>query len=181
MAIGKSIDFLLNQMRCFSGSLQGGSAEFFFPGGSTTQQGIYLDQGLTQPAANPYPLSADGTAELFGSGTYRILIRNAAGVIVYDYDFVEILATNTGGGGGGGTTGNGAVQVLVPTSASGAAYLLNELFPNQYVTRTGDNLGALTITQPGSYSIYGGATPRTLFADGETMHFLLLGNVFYVV
>lgn len=90
MSYGKSIDFLFNQMRNGTGSLAGGTAEFYYAG-TTSFKNIYLDRNLTQIAANPYTLSADGTAELFGDGLYRIVFKDSSDVTVYDYDDVVVV------------------------------------------------------------------------------------------
>lgn len=89
MSYGKSINFLLNQMRNYAGSLAGGSMTFYAPG-TTTKKAVYLDREMTVQAANPYLLSADGTAELFGSGLYRIVFTAYGGAPVYTYDNVDV-------------------------------------------------------------------------------------------
>ncbi|MBV5327106.1 MAG: hypothetical protein JZU65_05625 [Chlorobium sp.] len=90
MSYGKSIDFLFNQMRNSSlGSLAGGWL-YFYSAGTTSLKDVYLDREMTQVAANPYQMTADGTAELFGNGIYRVVVKSSAMVIIYDYDNVEI-------------------------------------------------------------------------------------------
>ena len=89
MSYGKSLDFLLNQMRNGTGSLASGTLTFYYPG-TTTLKNVYLDRTLETTAANPYTLSADGTAELFADGIYRIVVKDSTGVIVYDYDNVGL-------------------------------------------------------------------------------------------
>ena len=90
MSYGKSIDFLFNQMRNGTGSLAGGTATFYYAS-TTTLKDVYLDRDITQIAANPYTLSADGTASLFGDGLYRIVFKDSTGVTVYDYDDVALV------------------------------------------------------------------------------------------
>jgi len=92
---GVQIDFLLSQVRNSSGSLAGGSV-YFYSAGTTTSKDVYLDINKVAAAANPYTLDANGTALLYGDGTYRIVIKTSAGVTVYDRDNIKIedLATD---------------------------------------------------------------------------------------
>ena len=90
------IDMLLSQVRSASGSLAGGKV-YFYAAGTSTPKDVYLDINKTPPAAaNPYTLDANGTAQLYGDGTYRVVIKTAAGVTVYDRDNLkfEDLATD---------------------------------------------------------------------------------------
>jgi len=90
------IEFLLSQVRNATGSLAGGHVHFY-AAGTTTNKDVYLDINKTPPAAaNPYTLDANGTALLYGDGTYRVVIQTAAGVTVYDRDNLkfEDLATD---------------------------------------------------------------------------------------
>lgn len=89
MSYGKSINFLLNQMRNYAGSLASGTITFYAPG-TTTKKAVYLDREMTQQAANPYTLSADGTAELFGSGLYDVVFKAYGGAPVYNYSNVDV-------------------------------------------------------------------------------------------
>lgn len=97
MSYAKSIDFLFNQMRnAATGSLASCWVQFYAAGNTTTPKAVYLDRAMTTPAANPYQLSADGTAELYGSGIYRIVVKantnSAPGATIYDYDYVAFQA-----------------------------------------------------------------------------------------
>jgi hypothetical protein len=89
------IEFLLSQVRSATGSLAGGHVHFY-SAGTTTNKAVYLDINKASTAANPYTLDANGTALLYGDGTYRVVIQTAAGVTVYDRDNLkfEDLATD---------------------------------------------------------------------------------------
>jgi hypothetical protein len=82
-------DPLLVSQRAGGVTLAAGKAYFYVPG-STTLKPIYLDRNSTQPAANPYTLSADGTAELYGDGLYDISVRNSANVEKFFWEDVNI-------------------------------------------------------------------------------------------
>jgi hypothetical protein len=89
------IEFLLSQVRSATGSLAGGHVHFY-SAGTSTNKAVYLDINKASAAANPYTLDANGTALLYGDGTYRVVIQTAAGVTVYDRDNLkfEDLATD---------------------------------------------------------------------------------------
>jgi hypothetical protein len=85
----QSIQFLLSQVRNASGSLAGGKV-YAYATGTTTPKTIWLDRGKVTPAANPYTLDSNGTAQLFGDGLYHFVIKTSAGVTVYDRDGISI-------------------------------------------------------------------------------------------
>jgi hypothetical protein len=86
---GSVIQFLLDQQRTATGALIGGKVYFYNPGTtSTTGIEIWLDEAASSAANNPYTLDANGTAQLYASGKYRIVIKNAAGVTQFDRDNV---------------------------------------------------------------------------------------------
>ena len=85
-------DFLLSQVRTSTTSLAGGKV-YFYSTGTTTPQTVWLDPAETIPAANPYSLDANGTAQLYGNGVYRIVIKDSAGVTKYDRDSVYITSS----------------------------------------------------------------------------------------
>jgi hypothetical protein len=86
---GSVIQFLLDQQRTATGALIGGKVYFYNPGTtSTTGINIWLDEAASSAANNPYTLDANGTAQLYASGKYRIVIKNAAGVTQFDRDNV---------------------------------------------------------------------------------------------
>jgi hypothetical protein len=85
----QSIQFLLSQVRNTSGPLAGGKV-YAYAAGTSTAKTIWLNRSKATVAANPYTLDANGTAALFGDGVYRIVIKTAAGVTVYDRDHISI-------------------------------------------------------------------------------------------
>jgi len=184
MATGMSVNFLLNQLRSYQGSLAGGTVEFW-NAQTNTLATVYLDRLLTQVAANPYVLSADGNAELFAdiAYTYNVVIRNASGVIVYDWNDIQIAIPSTGGGGGTPPVTGSITYTLKTVTNSNVPHALDLTAVEQYVSRSGVGTTAgltVDITCPGG-TFAGGMTTRKLYADGETMHFVRYGTVFYVV
>lgn len=58
-----------------------GGTVTFYANGTTTLQAIYSDAALSVQASNPLVLDSDGTFphDVFGSGTYTVLIKDANG------------------------------------------------------------------------------------------------------
>lgn len=78
-------DFLLSQVRTSTTSLAAGKVYFYSPG-TTTAKAVYLDRNAGTQAANPYTLDSNGTAQVYGSGIYRVVIKDSAGVTKFDRD-----------------------------------------------------------------------------------------------
>jgi hypothetical protein len=87
MAVNAAVvEFLLSQVRTSNeGALVNGTVYFYEPG-TTTLKNIFQDEAKTIPAANPYTLDADATAQIFAYGAYRVVVKDENGVIQYDRD-----------------------------------------------------------------------------------------------
>ena len=81
------IQFLLDQQRDSEGLLNDGKVYFYNPG-TTDMTGIHvwLDPNATIPANNPYTLNANGTAQLYAFGFFRIVVTDSDGIPRMDYD-----------------------------------------------------------------------------------------------
>jgi hypothetical protein len=84
MAEGTIVQFLLSQVRTAETSLVGGTAYFYAIGG-TTPKAIYSDMDATTTIYSVV-LDADATAEVYGTGKYRVVIKDADGVTQFDRD-----------------------------------------------------------------------------------------------
>ncbi|MFA5340725.1 MAG: hypothetical protein WC332_03005 [Clostridia bacterium] len=101
MAEATSFQFLFGQLRNAENSLSGGTAYFYAIGG-TTPKAAYTDIAAT---ASIYSivLDADGSAEVYGIGQYRVVVKDSDDVTQYDKDvnlnagssYVTAPATNT--------------------------------------------------------------------------------------
>lgn len=79
-------DFLLSQVRTSAqGALVTGKVYFYKPG-TTTPKAVYTDRTQGTTANNPYTLDSNATAQVYGAGAYRIVIKDAAGVTRFDRD-----------------------------------------------------------------------------------------------
>jgi hypothetical protein len=81
------IQFLLSQVRTSTTALVGGKVYFYNPGTlSMTGVNIWLDAAGSSPASNPVTLDANATAQVYASGQYRVVIKDADGVTRFDRD-----------------------------------------------------------------------------------------------
>lgn len=101
MAEGTIIQFLLSQVRTSETSLIGGTA-YFYEVGTTTPKAVYMDMDATQ-AIYSIVLDADATAQIYGTGKYRVIIKDSDAVTRFDRavnfwggtGYVTAPATNT--------------------------------------------------------------------------------------
>src|SRR5215469_8501591 len=63
--------------------LAGGFVYMYVPG-STTPKLTYVDQGLTTPNTNPIQLDSSGRAIIWGSGSYRQVVTDVNGGLIWD-------------------------------------------------------------------------------------------------
>jgi hypothetical protein len=87
--LGYQIDLLLSQVRTASGGVLAGGHVHFYAAGSTTPKAVYLDVNKNTQASNPYQLTSNGTALLYGDGLYRIIIHTSTNSPAYDFDNVR--------------------------------------------------------------------------------------------
>ncbi|HDR9100064.1 TPA: hypothetical protein QDB15_001098 [Burkholderia vietnamiensis] len=78
--------------------LAGGTVTFYAPG-TTTKQDTWQDQAQTQVNRNPVVLDSRGQASIWGSGSYRQVVADKFGAVVWDQVVSEISAPLSGPGG----------------------------------------------------------------------------------
>lgn len=122
--------------------LSAGKVFFYIPS-TTTFKTTWQDAAETTPNANPVILDAGGRAIIYGSGTYRQIVRDSANNTIYD-------AVTASAGSGGGTTGTGDGD-LVGTIKPWAGLVA----PNQYAFAYGQEISRTT------YAAYFTATTLT--------------------
>ena len=87
--LGYQIDLLLSQVRTASGGVLAGGHVHFYAAGGTTPKAVYTDVNKNTQASNPYQLTSNGTALLYGDGLYRIVIHTSTNAAAYDFDNVR--------------------------------------------------------------------------------------------
>jgi hypothetical protein len=99
--------------------LTSGTVEFYIPG-TTTHKMTWQDAGQTIPNANPLTLDGSGRAVILGDGSYRQVLKDRYGNVVWDG---YTASTGSGGGGTTPTVGDGdAVGTIKPWAGFIAPY-----------------------------------------------------------
>ena len=92
-------NFFLYDFPAGAAPLENGEIDFFESGSSTVRKTTYSDAAETIPNANPLVIRGDGRVpNVYGSGTYRIVVRTSTGI--------QILARDPIGGNQGLTFGS---------------------------------------------------------------------------
>lgn len=116
--------------------LAGGSVTFYSPG-TTTPKTTWQDSAGTIPNANPVILDAYGMAVIWGTGSYRQIVKDAAGNTIWDQTTTDVGAdvstltanlaaqTNTGGA--------NLIGYLAPVTGAVGRTLVSRLAEELYV------------------------------------------------
>lgn len=109
--------------------LVSGKVNFYIPG-TTTRKTTWQDSGETTPNSNPVTLDGAGRALILGDGSYRQVVFDRNGNLIWD---ANTSSTGSGGGGGIPTVGDGDLVGMVKPWAGLIA-------PTQYVFSYGQEL-----------------------------------------
>lgn len=74
--------------------LSGGKV-YFYEAGTTTPKPVYQDASATVSHATPVVLDAYGNKQIYGNGTYKVVITDSDGVTLETMDYVHISTTTT--------------------------------------------------------------------------------------
>lgn len=130
--------------------LAGGTVEFYIPG-TTTPKDTWQNSAQTILNPNPVTLDSAGRAIIYGSGSYRQIVKDSLGNLVWDQETAE---PNSGAVSFGGTSGGTAnAQTL---SASQFSYGDGQII--SFVAGL-SNSGAMTIS-------VGGGAPIAVLKNG---------------
>lgn len=138
--------------------LTSGTVDFYVPG-TTTRKTTWQDSAATVPNTNPVVLDGSGRALILGNGSYRQVVKDRNGNLIWD----QVTSSAGTGGSGSTTVGDGnAVGTVHPYSGFVA--------PNNYAFAYGQEisrttystlLAAITLTQ-NITCISGNATLTTI-------------------
>lgn len=85
----------------------GGLLEFYEPGTSTPKD-TFSDEAGTTPNTNPVVLNGNGfSGPIFGTGAYKVILKNAAGTVLWTEDpcrFMPTTPIDVANGGTGAST-----------------------------------------------------------------------------
>ena len=81
-----------------SGEPCAGGSLTFYETGTTTPKAVYTNKALGASATNPHVLSSTGrpTTDLWGSGSYRVVLKDSGGATIWTRDDVDELLTGSG-------------------------------------------------------------------------------------
>ena len=80
-------NFFLYDFPAGAAPLENGEIDFFESGSSTVRKTTYSDAAETIPNANPLVIRGDGRVpDVYGSGTYRIVVRTSTGIQILARD-----------------------------------------------------------------------------------------------
>jgi len=147
-----------------------GGLVYTYMAGTTTPKLTWADYAQTSARTNPIVLEADGGADLFGSGAYKIIVRRPDNTLVHEIDNVVI-----GNEGNGNAINNGEViyttDHMVTSADDGLTLIANRptaitfaldnavtLGPNFAVIIKNIGLGTLTLDPSLTDLIDGAAT-----------------------
>lgn len=114
--------------------LTAGTVDFYIPS-TTTRKATWQDAGETILNTNPVTLDAAGRALILGFGSYRQVVKDKNGNIIWD----QVTASAGSGSGGGGSTATGdgdLVGTIKPWAGMTA--------PNQYMFTYGQEVSRST-------------------------------------
>jgi len=97
--------------------LAGGSVFFYTPS-TTTPKDTYMDANQTIANSNPVILDSAGRAIILGSGSYRQVVYDANGNLIWDQTTSEAVVGSTSFG--GTSTGSANAQIVAAGTFSGA-------------------------------------------------------------
>ncbi len=80
------IDFLIAGLKDASGNNLSGGFIHTYVVGTTTNKDTWQDPLKASTHANPIELDANGKAQVYAEGKYKIVITNAAGTVLYTHD-----------------------------------------------------------------------------------------------
>jgi hypothetical protein len=133
--------------------LTGGTVAFFAPG-TTTIKNTWQDQAQTILNSNPVTLDSSGRAIIFGSGSYRQVVKDQFGNLIWDQTTSEPISGSASFG--GTSTGTVNAQIVSAGTWSGAdGSIIN-------FTAGLTNTGSMTIT------VGVGGSPIALLKNGSS-------------
>jgi len=77
-----------------------GGKLFFYEAGTTTPKDTYTDSGAGTANANPVILDAEGAAQVWGDGTYKVVIKDSADATLSTVDDINVPGLPAVDGGG---------------------------------------------------------------------------------
>lgn len=151
--------WFLQQITYMGQPVAGGSLTFYVGGSTALLKTIFYDVGMTTPAPNPLTLDGSGTAPTYflDTGYYNVVVKSAAGVQLYNRDYVQ-----------GANASTGDHKSMVSSNDTTPAFLGNKILPGAGMYSTTLNPGdneVLELSSEGKFAINGADTDINYFAN----------------
>lgn len=75
-----------------SGVPYAGALVYHYAAGTSTAKTVWTDSAMATPAAQPVVGDGNGRVSFYGDGDYRLVIKNASGTTLYDFDGIKLTA-----------------------------------------------------------------------------------------
>lgn len=145
------VDFLLSGFTDNSGEpLSGGKVESY-EAGTTTPKTLYTDHLGASPAANPVILDSNGRAQVYGDGSYKLVVRDSSDVLLYTFDNVSFgdIGNKVIFGG----TSSGAANTYVVTPSPAVSSLTDGLLVSFEAHQTNTASATLNVSSLGAKTL----------------------------
>lgn len=126
MSTAGVVDFLLAGFTDNSGNPLAGGLVYTYSAGTTTPKATYTDRAKVTPEANPIVLDSNGRKQVYADGSYKLVVKTAAGVTLYTYDNLS-FGTSDSVGTLGTSSGAANVYALTPSPAL-SAYTVGQVY-----------------------------------------------------
>lgn len=117
MSNAEVIDFLLSGFTDNSGQPLAGGLVYTYRAGTTTNKTTWTNSSMSTPEANPIVLDSNGRKQVYGLGSYKLVVKTAAGATLYTFDNLRfgkdssfLNVTEAGAVGDGVTNDTAALQ-----------------------------------------------------------------------
>ena len=95
MATARQVSLVANSIFGTDGKILASGKVYFYKVGTTTLKDVWVDGNKTTVSANPVILDARGTAEVYGDGEYRVVIKDSSDVPVDEFANFQFEPVNT--------------------------------------------------------------------------------------
>ena len=95
MATARQVSLVASSVFGTDGKILASGKVYFYKVGTTTLKDVWVDGNKTTVSANPVILDARGTAEVYGDGEYKVVIKDSSDVTVDEFDNFQFEPVNT--------------------------------------------------------------------------------------
>ena len=177
------VEFILAGFTDNSGNPLNGGKVYTYAAGTTTPKSVYTDNLGATPDTNPVILDSNGRKQIYGSGSYKFVVKTSADATLYTLDNLY-FGNEAGISFIGTTSGSGNTYTAAP-SPSISSYVDGQLYTFQ-ADKTNTGAATLNINGVGAKSIAGAAgaivsgnTYTARYSSGADAFYLLNPSAAY--